>query len=462
MIFFIILSSVLVFLKAGGSEWRPGESVFTTVVPISHVIGERNGVDYYADLANSFLHGRVRLLGPYHPDLADHPNPYGGDAFQKGIVIQDASYYNKKYYLYFGPLPAVVYIAVHTVFGKFPTDKIVLICSFTLANALFVWYLFSFHLQDFKLRAIFPALAAYNIAIMNPLVVLHFSMHFTHSVSRLFSIAFAIAGFLLTYHGVNGVEKPRGKMLFFASLFLGCAFLCKFNHVLDATLIVGCTLAYLFLKSRLSLRATLAAIGPLAVLGLLVFLYNYIRFGSGFEAGVTYQTNSLDFVHSPTFAFASDPAYNIYLIIKRTYEYFLIPFDLSPAGRMAATPGAYPVVGSPRLYSEGLIGILCVVPVLAVCLYGILQRNKPIATIKSQLEADDAKYFTALLFGLIAVHHIQVVYMFLATWRYTLETLPYCAMLLIVRNDIVRDVYERYPYLFSGSILAGLSLVISI
>ena len=90
---------------------------------ISAVTGNKVGYNYYSDLARSIVeYQKVYLHGPYHPELSQEDNPYSQEALDRKIIIQDASYFNGKYYLYWGPLPLVLYIPVKYIFGFYPSD----------------------------------------------------------------------------------------------------------------------------------------------------------------------------------------------------------------------------------------------------------------------------------------------------------------------------------------------------
>ena len=66
----------------------------------------------YIQLGESFLHGQLSLLEQPNPQLAALPNPYDYRERENIPYHWDASYYEGKYYLYWGPVPALAFAAV--------------------------------------------------------------------------------------------------------------------------------------------------------------------------------------------------------------------------------------------------------------------------------------------------------------------------------------------------------------
>ena len=65
--------------------------------------------DFYAELANAFDHGQVSLLTKPDPSILALQNPYQYDEpRKKANYIWDVSLFNGKYYIYWGPAPAII------------------------------------------------------------------------------------------------------------------------------------------------------------------------------------------------------------------------------------------------------------------------------------------------------------------------------------------------------------------
>lgn len=68
---------------------------------------------YYADLANGFAHGRLSLMTHPSSELLKLSNPYDPE-LRKGIAFPiDYSLFNGKFYIYWGPVPALILLILH-------------------------------------------------------------------------------------------------------------------------------------------------------------------------------------------------------------------------------------------------------------------------------------------------------------------------------------------------------------
>src|SRR5687768_11579465 len=73
--------------------------------------GGRPGDAYYASLTEGFLRGQLSMAHRPDPRLMAMPHPYDHQAREANKVpyLWDASYFNGRYYLYFTPLPALLF-----------------------------------------------------------------------------------------------------------------------------------------------------------------------------------------------------------------------------------------------------------------------------------------------------------------------------------------------------------------
>ncbi|WP_019217529.1 hypothetical protein [Legionella tunisiensis] len=89
----------------------------------------------YQYLTESFLSGHLNLLVSPSPELLQLADPY--DPIQNShFRLHDASLYKGKYYLYFGPLPVVVfYLPFKLLTGYYPSGGL---ASFVFLSSGFI------------------------------------------------------------------------------------------------------------------------------------------------------------------------------------------------------------------------------------------------------------------------------------------------------------------------------------
>ncbi|HEX2123960.1 MAG TPA: hypothetical protein VHL59_20205, partial [Thermoanaerobaculia bacterium] len=83
------------------------------------------GQSYYAGLAEGFLGGQLSMAHPPPPELARLANPYDMNARGDLPVLWDASYFEGRYYLYFSPVPVMLfYVPVRLIAKAYPSDEL--------------------------------------------------------------------------------------------------------------------------------------------------------------------------------------------------------------------------------------------------------------------------------------------------------------------------------------------------
>jgi hypothetical protein len=249
--------------------------------------------DYYNLMSDGFLHGHLHLDVRPAPQLLALPDPYLPEA-NGPYRLHDASLYNGHYYLQWGPVPALLaFIPFRLLpFGDLPAS---------LAGALFAFMglCFAVALLRFLVRRYVPGtprwmVAAGVVALATgsaaPFVLRRVAVY---EIALLSAYAFFMAA--MYFLATGALARPaRPKRLAAASLCLGLAIGCRPTMVLPAALLAG---AWWWLSRRDgSDRRRLAAalLGPVVACGLLLALYNVLRFGSPLEFGNAYQLAGVD------------------------------------------------------------------------------------------------------------------------------------------------------------------------
>src|SRR5438270_814748 len=93
-------------------------------------------LSYYSQLAAAFRHGQLSLLTPPKPELLALRDPYMPE-LNAPYRMHDVSLYRGRYYLYFGPVPALVlHLPFHLLTGYYPMDGLAVLI-FLMAGLAF-------------------------------------------------------------------------------------------------------------------------------------------------------------------------------------------------------------------------------------------------------------------------------------------------------------------------------------
>src|SRR5215212_6650762 len=109
---------------------------YVWIITIGRMEKWPSGKDYYWMLTQSFQKGQTYLPVEPNPALLKLENPYDLQQ-RKGLdYLWDTTLYKGKYYLYWGPVPAVLGVLVHSITARPVTDA-GLVFSFVLGTAFF-------------------------------------------------------------------------------------------------------------------------------------------------------------------------------------------------------------------------------------------------------------------------------------------------------------------------------------
>ena len=113
--------------------------------------------DFYAELAKAFDHGQVSLLTKPDPSILALQNPYQYDELRKkATYLWDVSLFNGKYYIYWGPAPAVIMAIVGLFHPIKAGDQYVVFasaCGLFFANILLLFGLWKRFFSDLPVWA---------------------------------------------------------------------------------------------------------------------------------------------------------------------------------------------------------------------------------------------------------------------------------------------------------------------
>ena len=240
--------------------------------------------EYYQLLTDAFLAGQTSLLVHPPAQLLALPDPYDPVA-NAYLRLHDASLYHGKYYLYYGPTPAIVLFLPYKVLTGSHLPSRVAVALFCAAGFACSCALFFLLVKREKWDC--PGWLA-SAAVLSlgtaPGVVFLLTRPSFYEVAISAGYCFMMAGFLLVAHAMEP-NFPRAKSLLAAGLCFGLAVGCRPDLALPAILMV----LLVAWRTRSHKTAALAFAGPVVLCGVLLMGYNYVRFQNAFEFGVRYQ-----------------------------------------------------------------------------------------------------------------------------------------------------------------------------
>ena len=110
--------------------------MYVWIITIGRIDTWPSGKNYYWMLSQAFQQGKTHLLVEPNPELLKLENPYDYRLRNGLEYLWDTTLYNGKYYLYWGPVPAVLGVIVSSITSKPVTDT-GLVFFFVIGIALF-------------------------------------------------------------------------------------------------------------------------------------------------------------------------------------------------------------------------------------------------------------------------------------------------------------------------------------
>jgi hypothetical protein len=261
----------------------------------------------YDLIAEGFRAGHLYIPVAPPPELLAKPNPF--DWSNYNLWFLDATLYKSHYYLYWGPLPALVLLAVKVTLRITTTigDQYVVFASYTLfliVGALFIARMTRRLFPELPPRMALLAIAAF--AYVTPTT-------FMLATPGIYQAAIAAAQFFLLFGLLPAFDvvwhaseaSPRRRLLLAAGCCWAASIACRVTAVLPAAAFVLLTACFSSTPVSGRWRRTAASAtwmsAPIAATILALGAYNKARFDSWFEIGVKYQLNVFPFITSKAF-----------------------------------------------------------------------------------------------------------------------------------------------------------------
>ncbi len=289
-------------------------------------------VDAYMQQLDAFEKGQLSLDLDVNPELGNLSNPYDKGERDKNQISYhwDRAFYNGKYYSYFGLAPLfMIYYPIYWLTGMLPTTAF----AGTLLAGFATLCIFA-AIQG--LRRLFAPRANLLIYLLGEIAVIggSFLWLLQASASSFYYLPILasfgwIGAFTALACYASLAEKSGKRILLFALCGASVVMivLSRPNAVLLAVAFAApLFLRILFNKKQPARQRFLESALPFLVPVLLgaagILYYNYIRFGSLFEFGTTYQLTESDIRYNTI-------SLSLHHFASMLYHYFMEPFVYS-------------------------------------------------------------------------------------------------------------------------------------
>src|ERR1017187_2062860 len=250
---------------------------------------------YYNSLVQGFRAGQLNLKKEVPPAFAQLTDPYDPAAnmpyWAPPSRLLDLSYYHGKLYMYWGVTPALILFwpyAALTGRYLFHSQAVVIFCAIGfLASVGLLYGIWRRYFAEVRVGVVAACALALGLATGVPLL-LPWADIYEVSISCGYMLTMLALGALWrAWHEPE--SRKRSGWLAAASVAYGLAVGARPTLLFGAVILLApVVITWREGRSR-KLLVLLAALGPIALVGLGLMIYNYQRFGSPFEFGQHYQ-----------------------------------------------------------------------------------------------------------------------------------------------------------------------------
>jgi hypothetical protein len=398
--------------------------------------------NYYDRLAEAFLHGQTSLIERPKYELLHLQDPYEVEQREGISYLWDASLYDGKYYLYWGPAPAIVLLPIKLFTSAVIGDQVLtffFVCGaflFGLGVLLVAWDGF----PSLPVWMIAPAIL--GLGLINPMPWL-LSRPAIYEAAISSGQFFYLAGLYILFRNLH---KKRVSIRSVVILSF-CWTLSIGSRATLLPAIASSSLGGVFLilngrydqPIRPKLSLFLAMFGPLLAGICLSGWYNFARFGSVFDFGHRYQLTgmNLNSIYSRILSIANvvPNAYNYLLNPMRTLDVF--PYFKPHWGSYFMPPVLGPA--SNLYYSEQVTGMLRGSPYLFLALIPVLliwcairkavKQKRGIRDLAIEFLSDGSLADALLLTIGATLLFMPILLFIVCTMRYLADVVPALAIL---------------------------------
>ena len=417
---------------------------------------------YYTQLADAFGKGQLHVDVEPGTALLAADDPYsseGRPAFNE--EVWDLSLYKGKFYLYWGPVPALlltpIQLALHTNFADIYLVYFFL-CGLLIFNSLILlklWKLF------------FPDIPTTNVSISILLIGLILPILWSLNIPDVYEAAIGGGQFFLIggiYFIILAFEKDiQKRYLFLAGFFWACSVGSRAINVLPILFLTALTLFGIWknqakpINWNETIRLAASMLMPLALGAILIGWYNWARFDSPLEFGLRYQITIYNLNRDMPLTFQPDYfPLNIRAYILQPFEFIQkFPF-IQPVAFSNLLKSLN--ITTPKLYSGGRVtGILFYAPILLLAFLPIFSKDKTGNSHTFQ------KFILYLLGGSFLISFASILFYFYGQMRFMVDLISQLTLLAIIGYwMVIRNTKSSKLYLQFTNLLIAATIIISV
>lgn len=393
----------------------------------------RNDYHYYGELASSFKNGQLYLDDQPSQALLALSDPYDYDLRVQANVEDfpwDVSLYKQKFYLYYGPLPALVLSFLSNELLSQIGDR-----HLVIAFAFGLFFYETLILLTFFARSL-PKVPGWLVGLCVLTVGLTAPTPIVLQESRLYQVAvlgaqfFFVGGCYWIYSAITQEQINLWK-IGFAAIHWALALGTRISIAPMILYAMAVAIIYMAILHKTSVREILhpiIIIGiPLCIAAASLAWYNWARFDSIFEFGLQYTLTDINYPKARDI-------FSVKHIGTNLYNYFVHPLRLS-------SHFPYLIRIEYRISNERLGGLLYVAPYILFALlpvvYGVrsmLTRKKLPSPCTARI---DPEFWMLVTFaGSAIIGAITILSFWTVQLRYTDDFMP--SLLLFATANVAK------------------------
>ncbi len=394
---------------------------------------------YFDQLASSFQHGELALEVRPSPALLALRNPYEPKTRGDVPYLLDASLYNGKYYLYWGPVPGLILAAAKTIYPHVLGDEYLVFaftCATFLIEVLFLLHLWTGFFQEAPVGLVGAGLLLVGLSSPFGWLLVHPTVY---EAAIIGGQLFFLVGLWSAFSGLR--RTPIGKwQLAVSGLSWMAAVGTRLTQIVPVGFMILLVCTAVIVKARRA-RSGRDGMSALLWLGLPLTLaaaglawYNWARFGSVLETGISYQLAGLINLQKNR----SDLFSRAY-ILQNLYNYLVHPPGFLPSFPFLAPTGGlsrsiFAFVHMPKIhFSQPVAGLLLSTPFVflaAIPTIRFLHRLQDTAVGYRNLDSFD--WLVTALWGSFLCGFATFLSFFWVAERYLADFVPGLLVLSVI------------------------------